>query len=144
MDYRCAHRWAFPKWGAALQEMADELAAPSGHEVTVRVTHCGMCHSDLHVQAGGFDMGGGKMSSLERAGTQLPVTMGHEIGGEVVEIGPEVHGRQARRQGHRLPLAGLRQLPGVRARRRPPVPARVAQHGHPAARRLCRPGARAA
>jgi propanol-preferring alcohol dehydrogenase len=92
MDYRCAHRWAFPKWGAALEEMADELAAPSGHEVTVRVTHCGMCHSDLHVQAGGFDMGGGKMSSLERAGTKLPVTMGHEIGGEVVEVGPEVQG----------------------------------------------------
>ena len=92
MNYRCAHRWAFPKWGAALEEMADELAAPVGREVTVRVTHCGMCHSDLHVQAGGFDMGGGKMSSLERAGTKLPVTMGHEIGGEVVEIGPEVIG----------------------------------------------------
>jgi propanol-preferring alcohol dehydrogenase len=92
MNYRCAHRWAFPKWGAALEEMTDELVAPIGHEVTVRVTHCGMCHSDLHVQAGGFDMGGGKMSSLERAGTRVPVTMGHEIGGEVVEIGPEVQG----------------------------------------------------
>jgi len=92
MSYRCAHRWAFPQWGAALQEMTDELAAPTGHEVTVRVTHCGMCHSDLHVQAGGFDMGGGKMSSLERAGTKLPVTMGHEIGGEVVELGPDVQG----------------------------------------------------
>jgi propanol-preferring alcohol dehydrogenase len=92
MNYRCAHRWAFPSWGAALEETAVELAAPAGHEVTVRVTHCGMCHSDLHVQAGGFDMGGGKMSSLERTGTQLPVTMGHEIGGEVVEIGPDAQG----------------------------------------------------
>lgn len=92
MNYRCAHRWAFPKWGAALETMSDELAAPAGHEVTVRITHCGMCHSDLHIQAGGFDMGGGKMSSLERAGTKLPVTMGHEIGGEVVEIGPDVKG----------------------------------------------------
>jgi alcohol dehydrogenase, propanol-preferring len=90
MNYRCAHRWAFPKWGGALQKMEDELAPPAGHEVTVRVTHCGMCHSDLHIQAGGFDMGGGKMSSLERAGTALPVTMGHEIGGEVVEIGSDV------------------------------------------------------
>jgi len=90
MNYRCAHRWAFPKWGGALEPMADELAAPSEHEVTVRITHCGMCHSDLHIQAGGFDMGGGKLSSLERSGTKLPVTMGHEIGGEVVEIGPDV------------------------------------------------------
>ena len=90
MNYRCAHRWAFPKWGEALEQTSDDLAAPTGHEVTVRITHCGMCHSDLHIQAGGFDMGGGKLSSLERAGTKLPVTMGHEIGGEVVEIGPEV------------------------------------------------------
>ena len=90
MNYRCAHRWAFPKWGGPLEEMSDELPAPTGREVTVRITHCGMCHSDLHIQAGGFDMGGGKMSSLERAGTKLPVTMGHEIGGEVVEVGPEV------------------------------------------------------
>jgi len=92
MNYRCAHRWAFPSWGGALQERADELPAPMGAEVTIRVTHCGICHSDLHVQAGGFDMGGGKLSSLERAGTRLPVTMGHEIGGEVVELGPDAQG----------------------------------------------------
>ncbi len=90
MNYRCAHRWAFPAWGGELIEHSDDLAAPAGHEVTVRITHCGMCHSDLHIQAGGFDMGGGKMSSLERTGTKLPVTMGHEIGGEVAEIGPDV------------------------------------------------------
>jgi alcohol dehydrogenase, propanol-preferring len=90
MDYRCAHRWAFPKWGAKLELHEDALAPPAGHEVTVRVTHCGMCHSDLHIQAGGFDMGGGKLSSLERAGAALPVTMGHEIAGEVVEVGPDV------------------------------------------------------
>jgi D-arabinose 1-dehydrogenase-like Zn-dependent alcohol dehydrogenase len=92
MNYRCAHRWAFPKWGAALEETAEDLAAVVGHEVTVRITHCGMCHSDLHIQAGGFDMGGGKLSSFERAGARLPLTMGHEIGGEVVELGPEVRG----------------------------------------------------
>jgi D-arabinose 1-dehydrogenase-like Zn-dependent alcohol dehydrogenase len=89
-DFRCAHRWAFPKWGEALELQEDQLAAPVGREVTVKVTHCGMCHSDLHIQAGGFDMGGGKLSSLERSGVKLPVTMGHEIGGEVVEIGPDV------------------------------------------------------
>jgi propanol-preferring alcohol dehydrogenase len=92
MNYRCAHRWSFTKWGGALEETANELPPPSGSEVTVRVEHCGICHSDLHVQAGGFDMGGGVLSSLERAGAALPVTMGHEIGGEVVEIGPAVKG----------------------------------------------------
>jgi alcohol dehydrogenase, propanol-preferring len=92
MNYRCAHRWAFSAWGQDLQARDDDLPAPTGHEVTVRVTHSGMCHSDLHIQAGGFDMGGGVLSSLEKAGVRLPVTMGHEIGGEVVEIGPDVQG----------------------------------------------------
>lgn len=92
MNHRCAHRWAFPAWGGELEERADELAPAAGAEVTVRVTHCGMCHSDLHIRAGGFDMGGGKLSSLERGGTRLPVTMGHEIGGEVVELGPDAAG----------------------------------------------------
>lgn len=92
MDYRCAHRWALPGWGEALQLQAHALAAPQGAEITVRVTHCGLCHSDLHIQAGGFDMGAGKLSSLERAGAALPVTMGHEIAGEVIELGPEAQG----------------------------------------------------
>jgi len=90
MNLSCAHRWAFSAWGGALAERSDPLAPAAGHEVTVRVTHCGICHSDLHIQAGGFDMGGGKTTSFERAGARLPLTMGHEIGGEVVELGPDV------------------------------------------------------
>ena len=90
MKYVCAHRWAFNLWGGVLEHREDALQPATGHEVTVRVTHCGMCHSDIHILAGGFDMGGGKLSSFERAGVKLPVTMGHEIVGEVVEIGPEV------------------------------------------------------
>ncbi|MCY7307812.1 MAG: alcohol dehydrogenase [Rhodoferax sp.] len=92
MKFTCAHRWAFTAWGGKLEATEDALQPVQGHEVTLRVTHCGICHSDLHIQEGGFDMGGGKLSSLERAGTRLPVTMGHEIVGEVVELGPEVSG----------------------------------------------------
>ena len=35
-DFRCAHRWAFPKWGEALELQEDQLAAPVGREVTVK------------------------------------------------------------------------------------------------------------
>jgi propanol-preferring alcohol dehydrogenase len=94
MNYRCAHRWSFGQWGGALTARPEELAPVAGAEATVRVTHCGMCHSDLHVRAGGFDMGGGRLSSLERTGARLPVTLGHEIGGEVVELGPQAQGVQ--------------------------------------------------
>ena len=90
MKYRCAHRWAFKSWGGELEPSEDRLSPIAGHEVTLRVTHCGVCHSDLHIQAGGFDMGGGKLSSLARSGAGLPLTLGHEIAGEVVEIGPAV------------------------------------------------------
>lgn len=90
MKYLCAHRWAFNAWGGALQAQEDALTPATGHEVTLRITHCGMCHSDIHIREGGFDMGGGKLSSLERSGVTLPVTMGHEIVGEVDEIGPDV------------------------------------------------------
>lgn len=87
--YRCAHRWAFTQFGGPLAEQADTLPAPTGAEVTVRVRHCGVCHSDLHIQAGGFDLGNGQLSSLARAGVALPVTLGHEIAGELVEAGAE-------------------------------------------------------
>lgn len=92
MPYQCAHRWVFKSWGATLEPVDDDLGPISGHEVTVRVTHCGMCHSDLHVQAGGFDLGGGKFAYIEASGCKLPVTMGHEIVGEVVATGPDVRG----------------------------------------------------
>ncbi len=60
MEFQCAHRWVFSSWGGTPAEQEDALASAVGHEVTIRVTHCGMCHSDLHLQAGGFGMGGGR------------------------------------------------------------------------------------
>lgn len=89
MNVRCAHRWAFSAFGGALAERTDDLSAPSGDEATVRVTHCGICHSDLHFVAGGFDLGQGQKTSITRAGATLPLTMGHEIAGELVELGPQ-------------------------------------------------------
>jgi D-arabinose 1-dehydrogenase-like Zn-dependent alcohol dehydrogenase len=92
MDLRCAHRWAFAAFGGALAERTDALNAVSGDEATVRVTHCGICHSDLHFVAGGFDLGNGQKTSITRAGATLPLTMGHEIAGELVELGPAAIG----------------------------------------------------
>ena len=112
MKYQCAHRWSFKSWGGELEQSEDTLAPLSGHEVTLRVTHCGMCHSDLHIQAGGFDMGAGKRSSLERSGAKLPLTMGHEIAGEVVEVGPDVTGVQPGEQVVVYPWIGCGACPG--------------------------------
>ena len=51
-----------------------------------------MCHSDVHIWDGHFDLGDGRQISLESRGVHLPFTMGHEIAGEIVALGPEASG----------------------------------------------------
>ena len=62
---------------------------PQGPEVLVRVTACGVCHSDLHIWQGFFDLGGGERINIADRGVELPFTMGHEVVGEVLSVGPE-------------------------------------------------------
>lgn len=68
---------------------ATELATPTptGHEVLLKTISCGVCHSDIHIHDGYFDLGGGA-----KLPTPLmePLTMGHEIFGEVVALGEKV------------------------------------------------------
>jgi (R,R)-butanediol dehydrogenase/meso-butanediol dehydrogenase/diacetyl reductase len=51
---------------------------PTGNQVLIRVSYCGICGSDLH---------------LLRAGSLTPgAILGHEIAGEVIGLGPKVRG----------------------------------------------------
>ena len=65
---------------------------PMDGEVLVRVTGAGVCHSDLHIWEGFYDLGGGKKISLKDRGIALPMTLGHEIAGEIVKAGPNAKG----------------------------------------------------
>ena len=65
---------------------------PKGTEVLLKVLAAGVCHSDLHLADGWFDLGGGKRLSLADRGMKLPVTLGHENVGEVVALGPDAKG----------------------------------------------------
>ena len=56
---------------------------PLGEQVRVKVTACGVCHSDLHIRSGKLDLGNGRHVSFESVGVRLPFTMGHEIVGVV-------------------------------------------------------------
>ncbi|WP_378948456.1 alcohol dehydrogenase [Mesorhizobium sp. ANAO-SY3R2] len=62
---------------------------PKGSEVVIEVTHCGVCHSDLHLQDGVYNLGRGKTLSLADRGVKLPLVPGHEIVGRLVAIGPD-------------------------------------------------------
>lgn len=73
---------------------AEQMAtpAPGGAEVLLKVVAAGMCHSDLHLWDGGYDLGRGDRLSLTDRGVRLPLTLGHETVGEAVALGPEARG----------------------------------------------------
>ena len=78
--------------GQPLQLNQAPTPEPKGSEVLLKVLAAGVCHSDLHLADGWFDLGGGKKMSLQDRGMKLPVTLGHENVGEVVAVGPDAKG----------------------------------------------------
>ena len=54
-----------------------ELAKPRSGEIEVTITAAGVCHSDLHVVSGDWDI-------------PTPVVLGHELSGVVSALGPGV------------------------------------------------------
>ena len=76
------------EWGKPLQLRLQEKPVPQGEEVLVKIEAAGVCHSDVHIRAGFFDLGGGKRLSAADFGSKMPMTMGHEICGTVVQSGP--------------------------------------------------------
>jgi D-arabinose 1-dehydrogenase-like Zn-dependent alcohol dehydrogenase len=78
----------FPDYGIPLCETVSEIPTPKGSEVLVRVGHCGVCHSDIHLHEGYFDLGGGRKLELA-GGRPLPFALGHEIEGVIEAAGPD-------------------------------------------------------
>jgi len=61
----------------------------SGTEVLLRVTANGICHSDLHIREGSYNLGQGQTLSFGDRGMKLPLVMGHEPAGRVIALGPD-------------------------------------------------------
>ncbi len=80
--------WAVTKAHEPLELLEFPTPEPTGSEVLVEVTHCGVCHSDLHFWEGEYNLGGGKVMKLAERGVTLPRAPGHEIAGRVVAAGP--------------------------------------------------------
>jgi D-arabinose 1-dehydrogenase-like Zn-dependent alcohol dehydrogenase len=79
------------QFGTPLTEVIESPPAPKGAQVLLRVSACGVCHSDLHIADGYFDLGHGQKLDLAAA-VKLPRILGHEIVGVVEELGPEATG----------------------------------------------------
>ena len=77
--------------GAPLTPRRLELPAPRDDEVVLKVLASGVCHSDLNLADGFFDLGDDRRMDLTK-GRTLPLTLGHEIAGEVVAVGSSAAG----------------------------------------------------
>ena len=84
--------WAVVETEAPLQEIELPTPEPTGTQVLLETTYCGVCHSDIHIWEGRYDLGGGKVMNLRDRGLKLPIAMGHEIVGRVVKLGPDAQG----------------------------------------------------
>lgn len=84
--------WALVRNNAPLACVEIEDRPLKGSEVRLKVTHCGVCHSDLHICRGWYDFGGGRKVMLSDRGITLPRALGHEVLGRVVELGPSASG----------------------------------------------------
>jgi D-arabinose 1-dehydrogenase-like Zn-dependent alcohol dehydrogenase len=81
-------RQSMVSYGTPLAATAAAVPVPRGSEVLLKVSCCGVCHSDLHLQDGFFDLGDGKRLDVAQ-GRKLPFTLGHEISGHVESAGPD-------------------------------------------------------
>ncbi len=107
------HSFRLTRIGARLEATAEPLPQPTGTEVLLRVQACGVCHSDLHLAEGFFDLGGGNKLDLSK-GMPLPLTLGHEIAGEVVAVGPQAGGALAGQRRVAFPWIGCDACPACR------------------------------
>jgi D-arabinose 1-dehydrogenase-like Zn-dependent alcohol dehydrogenase len=73
--------------GGDFELVEREVPSPGRGEVLVRVHACGVCHSDMLAKEGAFP------------GVPFPIVPGHEVAGEIAEIGEDVNGWE---QGQRV------------------------------------------
>lgn len=66
--------YAVPEEKAPFEPFTYEAEDPSGFQVEVEISHCGVCHSDLHLVDGDWGIG------------KFPIVPGHEIIGIVTAV----------------------------------------------------------
>jgi len=100
--------------GKPLQKVMQETPKPKGTEVLVRITRSGVCHSDLHIWDGYFDLGGGKRFYMKDRGCVPPFTMGHEPFGIVEAFGANAKGVKTGQKRIVFPWIGCGKCPVCR------------------------------
>jgi alcohol dehydrogenase/propanol-preferring alcohol dehydrogenase len=68
-------------FASPLQTYEVPLPQAGGSEVVLRVVSAGICHTDLHLAEGHYDLGHGEKLLAADRGVKLPLTLGHEMVG---------------------------------------------------------------
>ena len=74
---RSAHRWLMNAVNEPMVKAAFDPSSPEAGEVVVEIAGCGVCHTDL-----GFLYEGVRLNH------SLPLALGHEVSGRIVDWGP--------------------------------------------------------
>jgi threonine dehydrogenase-like Zn-dependent dehydrogenase len=74
----------------------EEIAEPQPKEgqVKIKIAWNGICGSDLHAYLAPMPKFPTKDEAIELSGEKLPITLGHEISGTIVELGPGLPARK--------------------------------------------------
>ncbi|MDO9475450.1 MAG: alcohol dehydrogenase [Pseudohongiella sp.] len=96
--------------GAPLQRVEAATPVPQGTEVLVKMVACGVCHSDIHLHDGEFNLGNDKKLEVGRPG----LVLGHEIFGEVVAVGPDANDAKIGDRRVVFPWIGCGECPSCR------------------------------
>jgi uncharacterized zinc-type alcohol dehydrogenase-like protein len=77
------HAYAAHSKKGALAPFVYDPSPLGPHDIEIRISHCGICHSDVHLVDGDWGVG------------SYPMVPGHEIAGTVAALGPEVEHLEA-------------------------------------------------
>ena len=70
--------WAAKAANKPLETFSYDLADPGADDVQVKVSHCGLCHSDLSMVENAWQF------------TSFPLVPGHEVVGKITKVGSHV------------------------------------------------------
>jgi D-arabinose 1-dehydrogenase-like Zn-dependent alcohol dehydrogenase len=91
MSQQVMRCYQLTEFRGTLAEASGKAPEPTGTEVLVQVGGAGVCHSDVHIWEGHYDLGSGRKLSFEGR-VNFPLTLGHETAGTVVRVGPDAKG----------------------------------------------------
>ena len=87
------HAFAVHPDDPTIHDLEIPTPSPEGRNVLLKVMRAGVCHTDTHLRAGGYDLGSRGLMSMKDRGIEYPMVLGHEVVGVVEQVGNDEIGR---------------------------------------------------